>query len=81
MKILVVAMAMAVLAGCSKDDHRTTPGDIAGRTAYYAEKGTKKAAKEVGHDLKTFSHDAQQGFEDAERKDLERKKAKERERQ
>jgi len=41
------------------------------------EKGAKKVAKEVGKEVKTFSHDAKEGFQDAKKKDIEKKKARE----
>ena len=83
MKIFLVAVAAAVLAGCGwgdsahRDEHRTTPGEAAGKATYYLQKDAKKAAKELGHDLKTFGHDAHEGFQDAKQKDVEKKKAKE----
>jgi len=83
MKILVVALSLAVVGGCNRndsanrDDHQTTPGTVAGHAAYVIEKDAKKVAKEAAKDLKTFGHDAHEGFQDAKQRDLERKKAKE----
>ena len=74
----VIAISL-VLAGCSRndrsrDDHHQTPGEAAGKAAYEMEKNAKKAAKEVSKDVKTFAHDARQGFQEAKQKDTERKK-------
>jgi hypothetical protein len=87
MKIFVVPFAfaafLAILTGCgsrdsaNRDEHPTTPGTAAGHAAYVIEKDAKKVAKEAAKDIKTFGHDAHEGFQDAKQKDLERKKAKE----
>ena len=79
MKTLVrftATMLLMILAGCRSEDsdRRQTPGEAAGHVAYEVEKGTKKAAKELSKDLKSFSHDAKEGFQDAKQKDIERKK-------
>jgi len=74
---LAVACSLAGLAGCNlgnsahRDDHQVTPGEQAGHAAYVVEKDAKKAAKEVAQDLKTFSHDAREGFKDEKQKDQE----------
>lgn len=72
-RIAIVA-SVTLLAACSRDDRRQTPGETAGHAAYEIEKGTKKAAKEVSKDVKSFAHDARQGFEEAKQKDAERKR-------
>ena len=78
MKTLVISfVAMLTLAGLSGCNSDKTPGEAAGQAAYEVEKGAKKAAKEISKDVKTFSHDAKEGFKDAKQKDLERKKARE----
>jgi hypothetical protein len=72
---LAVACSLAALAGCNlgnsahRDDHQATPGEQAGHAAYVVEKDAKKAAKEVAQDLKTFGHDAREGFKDEKQKD------------
>jgi hypothetical protein len=87
MKIFVVLFALAasmfILMGCSsrdsanRDDHPSTPGTVAGHAAYVIEKDAKKVAKEAAKDIKSFGHDAHEGFQNAKEKDLARKKAKE----
>jgi hypothetical protein len=79
MKILSVTIVLAALVGCQPEpsaqnpDHRPTPGEAAGRTAYEVQQGAKKAAKELSKDLKSFGHDAREGFDEQKRKDLEKK--------
>ena len=81
--LLAVTLFLVLSAGCyrrdadRRDDNRTTPGEAAGKAAYTIQQGAKKAAKEIGKDLKTFGHDARQGFQEQKQKDLERKKARE----
>jgi hypothetical protein len=80
MKTLVIVVALAALSGCnssSSADHQETPGEAAGHVAYEVQKDAKKAAKEAAKDIKSFSHDAKDGFQDAKQKDAERKKARE----
>jgi hypothetical protein len=80
MRIFVVALSLISLAGCnSKDsaDHQQTPGEAAGHAAYEAQKDAKKVAKEAAKEIKSFAHDAKEGFQDAKKKDVERKKDRE----
>jgi len=75
-----IACTLAVLAGCNwghsarRDDPHATPGEQVGRAAYVAEKNAKKAATELAQDVKTFSHDAREGFKETKQKDQERGK-------
>jgi hypothetical protein len=78
---LAVACTLAALAGCNqgnsahRDDPQGTPGEQVGHAAYVAEKDAKKAVKEVAQDVKTFSHDAREGFKEEKQKDQEHKTA------
>jgi hypothetical protein len=76
MKILAIAFVLTFIAGCNRDDHHQTPGEVAGKTAYEVQKDVKKASKELSKDLKSFGHDAREGFQEARQKDLQRKKEK-----
>ena len=77
--LFALAMFLTGFVGCNqndaakKDDHPKTPGEAAGHAAYVIEKETKKVAKEAAKDLKTFGHDAKEGFQKAKEKDLEKK--------
>lgn len=79
MRTLAAALPLLLLAGCNSgdSDHKKTPGEVVGHAAYEAEKDAKKAAKEVSKDVKTFAHDAKEGFKDAKQKDIEKKKTRE----
>jgi hypothetical protein len=78
MRIFIVRMAaagcIAILAGCNygnsahRDDPKETPGEQAGRAAYDVQKGAKKAAKELAQDLKSFRHDAHEGYQEEKQK-------------
>ena len=73
---LAVACGLAALAGCNQGEpaHRDeTPGEKAGRAAYQAQQDAKKAAKKLSDDLKTFGHDAREGYQEQKQKDQERK--------
>jgi hypothetical protein len=79
MKIFAVALTLAVLAGCNwgdahRDDSHEPPGKVAGREAYQVEQDAKKAAKEVSKDLKSFSHDAREGYQEQKKKDQQQRK-------
>jgi hypothetical protein len=77
-KILLLPLVLA-LAGCYQSDssHRDeTPGEKAGRAAYQAQQDAKKAAKELSQEVKSFRHDAKEGYEEQKRKDQERKAEK-----
>jgi hypothetical protein len=76
---VAVIFSMALFVGCDSraSDRHETPGEAAGRAAYNVEKESKKAAKELSKDLKTFGHDARQGFESEKRKDEAGKKVRE----
>ncbi|HEY3835316.1 MAG TPA: hypothetical protein VGL72_02040 [Bryobacteraceae bacterium] len=76
MRILAIALLLTFTAGCSRDDRHQTPGEAAGKAAYNIEKGVKKASKEISKDVKSFSRDAHQGFQEEKKKDLQRKREK-----
>jgi hypothetical protein len=78
MKILVIAISFLALAGCYSDtakreDRHDSPGEATGKAAYNIQKEAKKAAHEAAKDLKTFGHDAREGFQNAKQKDVDRK--------
>ena len=77
-----VVLTVVGLASCRRDpqradDHHTTPGEAAGKAAYEIKEGAKKAAKEIGKDIKSFSRDAKEGYQEQKQKDLERKRSRE----
>ncbi len=82
MKTFTAGLAIAsciTLLGCNsdtahRDDHNQTPGEQVGRAAYVAKQDAKKAAKELSQDLKSFRHDAQEGYQEEKQKH-EREKA------
>jgi uncharacterized protein HemX len=81
MKVALCIAISCFLAGCNqqdsanRDDRHETPGQQAGKAAYEVEKGAKKAAKELDHDVKTFAHDAHEGFKQQKEKDQVTKKS------
>ncbi len=80
MKMIGALLMLAALAGCNsvdsahRDDSHETPGQVAGREAYEVQKDAKKAAKEISKDLKSFSRDAHEGFQEQKQKEESRKK-------
>lgn len=75
---LMIFVSFLILAGCERGDSahrddRRSPGESAGQAAYEVQKDAKKAAKELGDDLKTFRHDAREGYKDAQEKDRARR--------
>jgi hypothetical protein len=75
MRTFVAVLAFVALAGCNSSnssDHQQTPGEAAGHAAYEVQKDAKKVAKEAAKDIKTFAHDAKEGFKDAKEKDAKK---------
>ena len=74
------ACFLTLLAGCNysdsahRDDRKETPGEQVGHAAYLAKKDAKKAAEEISQDLKSFKHDAHEGYQEEKQKDLEHPK-------
>jgi hypothetical protein len=70
---LAVTISLAMLGGCYSGDsareERKTPGEIAGQAAYDIQKGAKKASKEISKDLKSFGHDAREGYHEEKAKE------------
>ena len=72
-------MFLALLAGCSygtdahRDQSKETPGEQVGRAAYLAKKDAQKAADELSRDVKSFRHDAKEGYQEEKQKIQERK--------
>ena len=73
---LALALAVVALAGCA-DERQKTPGEAAGQAAYTVKKDAEKAAKEIKKDLKSFTHDAKEGYQEAKQKEQIRKTEKE----
>ncbi|MBZ5585898.1 MAG: hypothetical protein LAQ30_27645 [Acidobacteriia bacterium] len=66
-----VLAAGLTLAGCNAEgDHRREPvARQAGRDAYKLKQEGKRAAKELGRDLKNAGREARQGWNQAQRED------------